>query len=43
MGLDEENNMLIAYKGKNHKYKLLNVLEFNSKRYKQPLSFSKIN
>jgi len=33
VGLDEENNMEVSYKGKSIKYKLLQVLEFNSKRY----------
>jgi len=32
IGLDEENHMEVSYKGKTLKYKLLQVLEFNSKR-----------
>ena len=30
--LDEENNMIINFKGKTQSYKLLNILEFNSTR-----------
>ena len=29
---DEDNNMIITFRGKQHKYKLLNILEFTSSR-----------
>lgn len=32
MGSDEDQNMLVSFEGETHKYKLLNVLEFNSSR-----------
>lgn len=32
LGMDEDNRMQISYKGKTSKFKLLQVLEFNSKR-----------
>ena len=33
LGSDEEQNMMVSYEGVIHKYKLLNVLEFNSSRF----------
>ena len=32
MGLDDDNRMTVSYKKKTYKFKLLQVLEFNSKR-----------
>lgn len=33
VGMDEDNNMQVSFKGKILKFRLLQVLEFNSKRY----------
>mmetsp|Transcript_33105 Transcript_33105/g.29999 ORF Transcript_33105/g.29999 Transcript_33105/m.29999 type:complete len:218 (+) Transcript_33105:1162-1815(+) len=32
IGIDEDNNMMVEFREKQYKYKLLQVLEFNSKR-----------
>lgn len=33
-GIDEQNNMCVKYNETLYKYELLQILEFNSKRYK---------
>jgi len=39
LGIDEENNMTVKFKGQVHKYKLLYVLEFSSARKRMSVIF----